>query len=521
LGLDFDNTIVDYDTIFRDVAVDAGYLPSTFRGTKTGVRDALRAQPSGETLWQQVQAAAYGPRLIDARPYDGFDRFVARCRQLSIPLFVISHKSERAAADPAGTNLRRSAAAWLEAHFGEGAFEGIFFEDTRALKIARIELLQCTHAIDDLLEVLQDPAFPAGIVPWLFDPSSARSADIESFESWAELLERVEEERSMIEGIARLTDGRPRTVRRCRGGGNNRVFRVENADGALLAVKAYGKNDDRGRLAREFAGLSFLARNAMTEVPKTVAGDIDEGLAAYEWVEGEAIVKPEAGDMRAVLRFVNQIDALRKAPGASSLALAADAATSTGELWRQIDARAQRLKAIAVTSEPELRAYLNAFDEIARSLRGPAVSDIELPAEKRTLSPSDFGFHNALRRDGRLVFLDFEYFGWDDPVKLTVDFVLHPGMDLTSADTKEWLEGVAAIYGRDPDFPGRLRRLYPILALKWCLIILNEFVPAAWARRVASGRHRAAGPAKVQQLAKATALLSRVAAGESIGDLRA
>src|ERR1700680_1391707 len=40
--------------------------------------------------------------------------------------------------------------------------------------------------------------------------------------------------------------------------------------------------------------------------------------------------------------------------------------------------------------------------------------DAELPQEWRSLVPSDFGFHNSLRRpDGSLAFLDFEYFGWD------------------------------------------------------------------------------------------------------------
>ena len=46
----------------------------------------------------------------------------------------------------------------------------------------------------------------------------------------------------------------------------------------------------------------------------------------------------------------------------------------------------------------------------------------DIDSAERTLSPSDFGFHNALKRsDGRIVFLDFEYFGWDDPAKMTAE----------------------------------------------------------------------------------------------------
>ena len=37
----------------------------------------------------------------------------------------------------------------------------VFFEETRAAKLARIDAIQCDIFIDDLPEVLLDPAFPA------------------------------------------------------------------------------------------------------------------------------------------------------------------------------------------------------------------------------------------------------------------------------------------------------------------------------------------------------------------------
>src|SRR6202040_3710161 len=70
-----------------------------------------------------------------------------------------------------------------------------------------------------------------------------------------------------------------------------------------------------------------------------------------------------------------------------------------------------------------------------------------LPQEKRSLVPSDFGFHNSLRRmDGTLAFVDFEYFGWDDPVKLTADILLHPGMSLGDAQRARLRLGAGRLY---------------------------------------------------------------------------
>src|SRR6266480_4587472 len=70
-----------------------------------------------------------------------------------------------------------------------------------------------------------------------------------------------------------------------------------------------------------------------------------------------------------------------------------------------------------------------------------------LPQASRILSPSDFGFHNAIRRpDGTLAFVDFEYFGWDDPAKTIVDFLLHPGMSVADTLKRRFAAAVEAAF---------------------------------------------------------------------------
>ena len=77
----------------------------------------------------------------------------------------------------------------------------------------------------------------------------------------------------------------------------------------------------------------------------------------------------------------------------------------------------------------------------------------ELPQEWRSLVPSDFGFHNSLRRaDGTLAFVDFEYFGWDDPVKLTADILLHPGQAARPPQRRRFRAAARAALWRGPQF---------------------------------------------------------------------
>jgi hypothetical protein len=73
----------------------------------------------------------------------------------------------------------------------------VFFEETKAGKLARIAALGCRAFVDDLPELLGDPAFPAGVRRILFDPGRlhAPPAGVVAAASWSEVARLVAEER--------------------------------------------------------------------------------------------------------------------------------------------------------------------------------------------------------------------------------------------------------------------------------------------------------------------------------------
>jgi hypothetical protein len=109
-----------------------------------------------------------------------------------------------------------------------------------------------------------------------------------------------------------------------------------------------------------------------------------------------------------------------------------------------------------------------------------------------------------------LAFLDFEYFGWDDPVKLTADIMLHPGCKLGSSLQKHFRRAALELYGDDRNFAPRLAAFYPLFGLRWVLILLNEFIPERWHRRVLAGAKESWAEAKARQLGLARELLASV-----------
>jgi len=189
LGIDLDNTIIDYTKAFAEAARAAGVADTVGAG-KTALRDGLRARAGGELIWQRVQALAYGPLIARAEPFPGVEAFFARARERGLALAIVSHKSEFAAAAPTGPNLRDCAQTWLDAHgFVCDGKPAVFYESTRAAKCARIAELGLTHFIDDLVEVFEDPGFPPSCERWLFAPDAAPAfAPAERvFHSWPDI----------------------------------------------------------------------------------------------------------------------------------------------------------------------------------------------------------------------------------------------------------------------------------------------------------------------------------------------
>lgn len=315
--------------------------------------------------------------------------------------------------------------------------------------------------------------------------------------------------------VARGLVGEAVEVSRWQGGGrNSRIWRVRSRKGEF-ALKQYPsrQDDTRDRLQTEVGALQLLERYRIDAVPRVVGVDDDRGFALLSWIDGDDVASICNGDIDAAIGFLSAIHALRQTPWALTQPLAAEACLSGAEIERQLDARLERLRSVAA-QETELAEFIghsvvpSISESIARAAKREAQAGLDfaadLPQKWRSLVPSDFGFHNSLRRsDGSLAFVDFEYFGWDDPVKLTADILLHPGRTLSASQCKQFQAGALSLYGTDPAFAERLRAYLPLFGLRWVLILLNEFIPERWQRRVLAGDTGSWSDAKIRQLSRA------------------
>lgn len=543
IGVDFDNTIANYDAVFVEAARGRGWVAADFEGTKKQLRDAVRKLDNGEIKWQILQGEVYGPRMQEAVPFPGVMEFFETACRHGLDLFVVSHKTRFANYDETRADLREAALRWMEARgfFQTGntglARTNVFFADTRDEKIARIGMLGCTVFIDDLEEVFIDPAFPGHIGRVLFTSGNGPVGDgvIVAKATWTDIARHIlggpetaaagllaETTRTAVDLV-----GAPiRRIDPVRAGGNNRLFRITALDGSRFALKQYPRqaSDPRDRLATEFKALQFMRLAGVTEVPAALACDPATGFALYDWIDGQP-PDASASTVAAAIAFAGELRNVSSHEGASAMPTASEACFSPATILAQVERRLHVLRA-AADLHPELEAFLAGqfagtaarTIELARQLCRREHVDFETPIDPsgRCLSPSDFGFHNALQRpDGRVVFLDFEYFGWDDPVKLTCDFMLHPGMNLPADLALQFREGMVGLFRTQRDFDARLRVCLPLYALRWTMILLNEFLPDRWARRVAAGVQAEHRDVLERQLEKAKAMLARAVAADT------
>ncbi len=317
-----------------------------------------------------------------------------------------------------------------------------------------------------------------------------------------------------------------RTVAPMAGGANNRVFRVETRVGVFL-LKSYFRhpNDPRDRLAAEFAFARFAWDAGARCIPQPLACDPEAGLGLFEFVYGRSLQGGAAGEAAVdqALDFYRTLTRAKGQPAADTIPLASESCFCLDDHFATVDRRVEKLQSFPVVAAVDQDAarfvetqLVPTWQRVHTSARETAATkglstDRPLDVTDRCISPSDFGFHNAiLANDGRLRFIDFEYAGWDDPAKLICDFFCQPAVPAPLQAFDRFAAMVAAEFAEPQVHLARATMLLPVYRAKWVCIMLNEFLPLGGSRRAFSGTAVEQETRKATQLAKALTALAAI-----------
>ncbi len=492
IGIDLDNTIICYDMAFQLAAKKFKLVDDVTSLSKESIRNKIKRRENGEKQWQQIQGYVYGKGIKKAHLFPGVYRFLWRCYNRGVIIEIVSHKTEYGHFDTEKYSLRQAATQFLlenellqnrEQRNSKQLISKITFADTQQDKISYIADNNFDYFIDDLEEIVQSKHL-TNVQSILFNGVNGYSWDEINnslLKSWTEqeLLHIVRE--VMPEKTISLLE-------KVEGRGNSEINKVV-ADDNIYIVKIYPQSGSHNRLLAEYNSLKLLEELSVPYLQIPVAYDQGLGIAIYDYIEGEKITNYGSANIKQMLSLLTILNTNKVRERFVNFNLASNACLKGSDIEVQIE---NRLKSFdeALDTHMELKSFINdqfipAFNDILVWSKNnwPKNYTKNLPNSDLILSPSDFGFHNMIRtQSGDLFFYDFEYFGWDDPVKLIADVSHHAAFELSVEHERLWLNGCLDIYGQS--ILERYRVAWPLYGLVWCLIILNEYNKSLWERRI-------------------------------------
>ncbi|MDX8414503.1 MAG: aminoglycoside phosphotransferase family protein [Mariprofundales bacterium] len=278
------------------------------------------------------------------------------------------------------------------------------------------------------------------------------------------------------------------------GGRNNRGYNIDNGDTHYFAKLYYHSPlDPRNRLRSEYDFLLYAWNCGIRSIPKPIGCLPEEHFAIYSFIEGEKINAHDIAlkQIDAAAKFIHQLN-IESGRG-HTLPTASEAAFNIEDHIAIIDQRIQNLSAIVVKTNIDHQVKLlivdieNAWNRVRCDLATNTMLNTPLSSDDYCISPSDFGFHNILvTTNGGLRFLDFEYAGWDDPAKMCCDFFCQPEIPVPLQYFDCFVQTALDYSNNSQALTARSRAMLPLFHIKWCCIMLNEFLPNGMMRRTFS-----------------------------------
>lgn len=280
-----------------------------------------------------------------------------------------------------------------------------------------------------------------------------------------------------------------------KGGRNNYVTKISREQDSFV-IKRYPqiKNEEQ-RFIREVSFLNYCNKYQIYQAPHLYHSDSVLLCMLQEYIAGTALSEISSKEIHQAADFICQINSLDLDHFPSDLR-AIDALDSyqslKDDLKHRMDITIPSILAkYAVQPDALFNAHSRVVDLLSTS--GRVFAQLDANAKKRRneaafLSPSDFGFHNSIQTSDKLRFIDFEYSGYDNPIKLVGDFISQPDHRLDRKLQFEFISEVESFTGISvDDFPWELLALF---AFKWLLIM---------AKRLDSAEDTGISPERISQ----------------------
>ena len=196
IGIDFDNTIIQYDEVIYKLAVEKRLIPAKLEQSKRAVRAYLN-ESGQDQQFTALQAEVYGSEIVKAKPAKGVLRAMKYLQTRGFTMSIVSHKTKYPIRGPK-YNLRKAANQWIESNnindilTSYNNLASIKYCETKEEKIKYISNGPFDIYIDDLSEILL--ALPPKITKIHYATIECKTNEIEiTMDSWEDIATYIVE----------------------------------------------------------------------------------------------------------------------------------------------------------------------------------------------------------------------------------------------------------------------------------------------------------------------------------------
>lgn len=180
IGIDLDNTIINYNDSFKEYLKDQKIFLKKINKEK--IKFISNNNPKIKN-WTKAQEEIYGNYIKFAKLFIHFKEFEKFAIKKKIKLYIISHKTKYSQFSKK-YNLRTQSNRWLRKNIVKDKYK-IFYTNTINEKIKKITQTKLDYFIDDLVEIFKNKNFPKKIKKIYF--SQKKNKKILTFANWRKI----------------------------------------------------------------------------------------------------------------------------------------------------------------------------------------------------------------------------------------------------------------------------------------------------------------------------------------------
>ena len=465
IGIDFDNTIVNHDFSFNKIFENYFEKDDSIKSYEK--KNILKNSLSQKN-WINAQELVYSDYINQyGKVFSGFKKFSYRCKILGHKLEIVSHKSKLSFIKK--IDLIFPAKKFINDNI---KVDKIFFFENLNKKISHINKSDYDFFIDDLPLVLSQINLP--YKKKIFFNRAIKTIDKNYLnkKNWKEIENYILNDPTNSEILVyfkkKYFNKKLKIINKY-SSNNSRVLNISDKNNFNFKVKIAKRSKQRIRL--EYKKIFHFSNLQPDFHPTPINYNSVYGFATYSWIEGNFIKSVNKKYMDSVIQYLSIINNNLNQKKKLYKFKASAACFSNYDIFLQINSRFNSFSKI---KNKNLSLYLKNLNEYFLNLKSncKTFNKIMFPKKDLIISPSDLSIKNFIYSyNNDLFFIDYEYFGYDDSIKLLCDTIIHPANNLNKKYAKYFIYNFN-LYIRSINFD-RLKKYFHFYCIIWCLIILN------------------------------------------------